>query len=163
MKITLVSIILATIILVGTIFVTGASDISNSFNEFSKSSELDKSYRDFILTTIPTTYNSKGGEITKEIKPVINIDCSDRECKYSAVQDGIINSYDNIIDRYYCIDFDIINSTCRTEKQYTTSEIENIVSTQVNNKLTVYANSSIERINKPYTKISTGVITINEK
>lgn len=152
-KIIAVSLIL-TIILVGTIFVTGADEII--VNTFTKTSSIDKVYKDFLLTKVPEV--SKG---EKEIKPNIIITCNEDYCKWSAVQEGLIHSYDNLIKKQYCIN--LTNRTCLEYGVYTNAEIETLVSQKVSNMLINYANKSIDSSNNTYTKISEGSLEVTAK
>lgn len=147
--------------------------------QFTKSTSMNKAQRDFLLTKVPIVMD-KGQPLPKEINPVINIECSTHRCEYSAFQDGIIASYDNIIYRDYCarmgdgkrcMRYDDINQTkclqynqiCVDKAIYTLEEIQDKVSVLVTDMLSAYANSSMEEGQKTLTETSTGKIIITEK
>lgn len=167
MKTIYISLIIATLLL-GVIIVSGAGELIVS--QFSKTSTMDKVNRDYLLTKVPTVID-KGQPLPKEIKPEINIVCSAKECKYSAVQDGIISSYDNVLNREYCSEFnktinEKLNRTtneCVKYSIYKIAEIQDQVSSAVTQRLSDYANSSINQDSKVTTEIATGTITITEK
>jgi hypothetical protein len=144
-------------LLVGTIFVTGADELIK--NNFSKSSIMDKASRDILLDTLPSI-TEKGKEI-KEIKPTISISCYDKYCLWSATQEGLINSLDNRINREYCSKNN--KTDCTEHRTYTYEEIENKVTELVNEKLLNYANAKINRENKLLLTKSEGTLTVNEK
>jgi len=130
-----------------------SAGIFESVSNMDKTSELDKVYRDKLLTL--TT--------DKDIKPIIEIDCNEEQCKYSATQSGIINSYDNMIERKYCSEFNQTDNSCLTYSTYTVAEIETMVSEQVTSRLENFANASIERDAKAFDKASEGTISVVEK
>ena len=136
-----------------------SAGIFESVSNMDKTSELDKVYRDKLLTKLPEVPK---GEV-KEIKPTIEIDCNEEQCKYSAVQSGLINSYDNIINREYCSEYNQTDSTCITYSTYTVAEIETMVSEKVTSRLSNFANASIERDAKTFDKVSEGTISVVEK
>jgi len=151
---------IVSILLVVTLVSAGIFDVVSTMD---KTTEIDKVYRDYLLTKVPTTLDSKGVPLVKEIKPVISIDCNEEQCKYSASQSGIINSQDNIIDRKYCSLINETDSSCITYSTYTIAEIETKVSEQVTKRLSDYANTSIERDTKAFDKASEGTISVGEK
>ena len=159
-------IILISILCVGIVY-AGSELIASAFT---KTSTMDKQYRDYLLTKVQTTLDKDNKELPKEIKPVISIECKEKECKYSAVQEGIISSYDNIINRKYCSEHNKnINENGKTINEcliysiYTLSEIENQVSELVTNRLSDYANQSIVEDTKIIIEKSKGDLTINQK
>ena len=144
------------IILIGIIFVTGADELI--INSFSKSISIDKTQRDFLLTKVPEIE----GKAQKEIKPVVTIDCNKEYCKWSAVQEGLLNSYDNIIKKEYCKEKDEKNKiNCFKYEIYTDEEIENLVSEKIASMLSKYADNNIK--SNPYVKVSEGTIEVIEK
>ena len=144
---------IATIVSVLLVITLVSAGIFESVSNMDKTSELDKVYRDKLLTL--TT--------DKDIKPIIEIDCNLEQCKYSATQSGIINSYDNMIERKYCSEFNQTDNSCLTYSTYTIAEIENMVSDAVTGRLSNFANVSIERDTKAYEKASEGTISVVEK
>lgn len=130
--------------------------------QFTKDMPIDKTTRDYLLTKVPTILDKNKAPLTKEIKPTINIVCSATECKYSAVQEGIISSYDNLINRMYCSEYDK-EGNCTKISAYSIIEIQDQVSKIVNLKLIDYATSSINQDSKTVNEISNGTITITEK
>jgi len=168
------TLIIATL-LFGIIFVTGAGELIVS--KFTKTVELDKTQRDYLLAKLPVTME-KGQPLPNEIKPVITIDCNHDYCKWSAVQTNLIQSYDNIIDKKYCVEmgngticknFDEkgicleYEQVCIKEVIYTITEIEEQVTAQVSKRLSDYANESIKSDLKPYIKTSEGTLEITAK
>ena len=144
---------IATIVSILLVITLVSAGIFESISSIDKTTTIDKVYRDKLLTL--TT--------DKDIKPIIEIDCNEEQCKYSATQSGIINSYDNMIERKYCIDYNQTNSTCITYSTYTVAEIETMVSTAVTSRLENFANASIERDAKAFDKASEGTISVVEK
>lgn len=159
-----------------------ASDLV-AVNNFTKDVSIDKEARDFLLTQAVGE-----NKAPLEINPAINIDCSETECKWSAYQEGVISTYDNILNKKYCVEYKTgtrcldlgympcdgranctekchrYSKDCIAEREYTTEEIENIVSTQVTQRLINYANSEIKEGDKSvYTKVSEGELNIGEK
>jgi hypothetical protein len=139
--------------------ITVADDIITA-NKLSKTVEMNKSVRDNLITRLPTiivnTYNERGEvtgtiELEKEIKPAIKIWCKDLECVWSAEQSGIIQSYNNIIKRNYCVKKEGIK--CIDEKTYTNAEIETKVINLVD----------IGKTKSPNDYVSEGDITFVEK
>lgn len=110
-----------------------------------KQTQMDKQLRDYLLTKVTATLDAQGKPFPKEIKPAITIECLDTTCKYSAVQEGIINSYDNVFDK----------------GNMTTAEIETYVSDIVTQRLSDYASGDMNKQN--YTKVSEGTIEIISK
>ena len=136
--------IIISILLVGSIIATGIS-ISN------KSRDLDKGTRDIILNAIPEN----------EISLEVLISCSEDDCIWSAYQDGLINTHDNIISKHYsiCVSCEKITKDSRVEERvYTNEEIENKVMDIIEGRITSYANVLTEREDKTY--LETGNINL---
>lgn len=148
-------------LLVVMVLVAGVVIADVTISQFTKDVPIDKAQRDYLLTKVPQQVDAQGKLIPKEIKPVINIECSSVDCKYSAVQDRLISSYDNVVDRMYCSKYE--NNTCTQQAQYTLAEIQDQVSTAVTSRLTAYANESMASDGKVTTEKATGTITITEK
>ena len=163
MKKLYLTLIIATL-LIGIVF---AGELITS--QFTKTISMDKEQRDYLLTK--AVFDQSKGEV-KEIKPTINIECSAKECKYSAVQEGIISSYDNIINREYCSKYNytydeklqeiIGDGGCIEYSIYNLIEMQDQVSNLVAKRLTDYANRSLSE-DKTIVEVSTGIISITEK
>lgn len=150
------TLIIATL-LFGIIFVTSADDI---IAKFTSTTTMDKASRDYLLAKLPTTMD-KGQPLPKEISPAISIECNEDYCLWSAVQEGLISSYDNKIENKHCIKYE--KKLCLENQTYTTKEIEEQVVVLVNKKLSDYASSSMKSELKPYVKVSEGTIIVEEK
>jgi hypothetical protein len=125
--------------------------------------EIEKVEKDYLIKLVPQTYDSKGSEIVKEIKPKININCDNYNCIYSIYQKGIISSYDNPISRKYCSEVDKQTKKCLSFSTYSEEEMQNLIIDIVNKRIKEIAKVGIERENKVYDKLSNGVINYNEK
>ena len=131
MKKLILILIICSIIIVG---VTADVIVSN----MTGTTTMDKQLRDFLLTKVST------GQ-AKEIKPNITIECSGNICKWSAVQNGIIQSKDNVFSK----------------GSMTTLEIEAYVSDIVTQRLSDYASGDMNK--GSYIKVSEGTVIINQK
>ena len=138
MKKLILILIICSIIIVG---VTADVIVSN----MTGTTTMDKQLRDFLLTKVSASLDAQGKPLPKEIKPAITIECLGNSCKYSAVQEGIIQSYDNVFDK----------------GNMTTTEMETYVSNIVTQRLSAYASGDMNKQN--YTKVSEGSLTIGEK
>ncbi len=117
----------------------------------SKSRDMDKIYRDELLTM------TNAGEIN----PVVDIQCSDNYCLWSAEQQGIISSFSNRIDRFYCSNYNFTEGSCLGYTAFTDEEIQDIVADKVLSRLETFANASLSK--EDYADWGSGNVGINEK
>ena len=153
----LIIVILIIMNLVGIIFITGAGEII--LTSFSKSVEMDKTSRDYLLTKVPEVSKD-----VKEIKMNITISCDAEVCKYTAKQKGlpIINGKIPKCS-IECSKFsDDILRTCLSENKVCldTKGVESLVSNQIKSRLEIYAKDNMPLT---YTEISTGIIEVVEE
>jgi hypothetical protein len=145
------------ILLIG-IVIAGAEITAN---KFTKEKQIDKVERDYLLTKIPIITDEKGKELPKGLKPKIIIECYEKECKYSAVLDNIIQTYDNIITREYCEKIDEKTGECLKQGIYTLVEIEDQVSDIIMSRINQY--SVDDKVTKEVVEKSEGDLIITEK
>jgi hypothetical protein len=152
-----ITITIMSILLVGLVLAGGAITATS----FTKTTEIDKITRDYLLTKVISATDSKGDELPKEIKPQISIRCFDNYCLYDTAQEGIIQSYDNSISREYCKKTDDKTGFCIEQGIYTIVEIEEKVSQEVSSRLGSYVTS--DKNKEEPKEISKGTLEIMEK
>jgi len=126
---------------------------------FEKTNEIDKTTRDYLLTKVAEVDSTKGE--VKQIKPIIDLRCFDKECFWNAYQENIIQSYDNQITREYCKTKDEENILCIEQGIRTLEEMNQIVSDIVYSKIGDFAIS--DQIKQEPKEISEGTLEIREK
>jgi hypothetical protein len=144
-------------LLFGIIIVTGAGEII--LTSFSKSVEMEKTSRDFLLTKVPEVSKD-----VKEIKMNITISCDKDTCNYKATQKGlptIIGKVNRCSTECFKFSDDIFR-TCLSENRVCLDikEIESLISEQIKSRLEIYAKNNIP-LN--YTEISKGTLEITQK
>ena len=97
----------------------------------------------------------------KEINPNVIIKCSDDYCLWGANQEGIINTKNNLIKTYRCLEYNQTNGDCLDRLNYTDDEIQDMVADEILFKLENYANAEISR--EVYEDWGTGNVEIVEE
>lgn len=94
------NLIIGIILILGIVTAIVSADIISSLTA---TKELNRSTREALISVSP-----RG---TTEIRPAITIDCFQDYCKWSAYQEGLINTQDNIILRGSMTNDELFNKT----------------------------------------------------
>ena len=135
------------------ILVIGIVSAGIGLDALDKTRTLEKAQRDMLL--------SKTEEAT--INPDVEITYNGEYYLWSAVQEGVINSHHNRMEKDYCSETNETSGECITYTDYTDAEIQDMVADAVQAKLSNYANAEISRANNPQADWGTGNVEIIEK